>query len=546
MRCSASGNTRFLRWAWIRRSPGSSDNQPADRISWITRQIRRPYIGLALAALTTAGAAIRFSTLGVQSYWDDEAATVFLVKLDLWNMLQTIPKTESTPPLYYLLAWSWARLFGTGEAALRFLSALFGAATIPVVYAAAKQLVSRRAALVAAALVAFNPFLVWYAQEARSYALFTFLCALSFLFFVQSLRARRARALWCWAFASALALTSHYFAVFLVAPEAAWLLIAGSRRAAAIAVVGIVAIVGVALLPLAHHQQTKPELAAKRARLITHGEASEHAVNALGGGGISETTLPRRLARIPKQFLVGLALPAERELSAVAGLLVLAAIWLLARRATGPERRGAAVAAFTGTAMIGIPIALVAVGQDHVVPNYMIGAIVPWAIVIATGFAATRTGLALTVAVCLLALAIIASVATTPRHQRANWRGAARALGPAHVDRAIIVTPGDITSLHMISPLPLYQPELRQIPLRGARVLELDILAVRVADRALPRSLQRPPTGRARLVERINDATFTLVRFVYPQPVQVTRAALLPSHFGDWSPHRVTVFIQPA
>ena len=79
-------------------------------------------IGLALAALIAAAAAIRFSTLDVQSYWDDEAATVSLVRLDFWKMLQTIPKTESTPPLYYILAWVWARLFGTGEFALRSLS----------------------------------------------------------------------------------------------------------------------------------------------------------------------------------------------------------------------------------------------------------------------------------------------------------------------------------------------------------------------------------------------------------------------------------------
>ena len=50
-------------------------------------------------------------------------------------MLRPIPTTESTPPLYYVLARGWAVVFGTGEVGLRSLSALLGTLTIPVVYA---------------------------------------------------------------------------------------------------------------------------------------------------------------------------------------------------------------------------------------------------------------------------------------------------------------------------------------------------------------------------------------------------------------------------
>ena len=51
-----------------------------------------------------------------------------LVKLPLGRMLSTIPKTESTPYLYYLLAWVWTHIFGRGAADLRALSALLGTA----------------------------------------------------------------------------------------------------------------------------------------------------------------------------------------------------------------------------------------------------------------------------------------------------------------------------------------------------------------------------------------------------------------------------------
>ena len=76
--------------------------------------------------------AVRFATLDVQSMWLDEAVTHSLVTRSFGGMLRAIPHSESTPPLYYVLAWAWARVFGSGAVALRSLSALFGTATIVV------------------------------------------------------------------------------------------------------------------------------------------------------------------------------------------------------------------------------------------------------------------------------------------------------------------------------------------------------------------------------------------------------------------------------
>lgn len=135
----------------------------------------------ALVALTAGAALLRFPTLHTQSYWYDEAITVELVRQPFHAMLGALPHSESTPPLYYVLAWIWSQILGTGEAGLRSLSAAIGTATVPVTYAAGRQLVSRRSAFVAAALVAVSPFLVWYSQEARAYALLVLLGALSLI-----------------------------------------------------------------------------------------------------------------------------------------------------------------------------------------------------------------------------------------------------------------------------------------------------------------------------------------------------------------------------
>ena len=203
-----------------------------------------------VSGLTTLGALVRFAALDRQSFWLDELVTVSLLRQPFGDMLAAIPDSEATPYLYYVLAWPWARLAGFGEVGLRSLSALVGAAIVPVAYGAGSALVSRRVGVIAAALVSVNPFLVWYAQEARAYSLFALLAACTVLFFGRVLRGGDGWDLVGWALAASLALATHYFAFFLVLPEAVWLLVrSGSRRLAALAV-ALPAAVGLAQLPL--------------------------------------------------------------------------------------------------------------------------------------------------------------------------------------------------------------------------------------------------------------------------------------------------------
>src|SRR5215212_1490594 len=129
-------------------------------------------MGWALVAIVAGAAALRFSTLGVQSFWHDEAVTVDRVlHPGLGATLKEIPSSEATPPLYYVLAWIWTKVFGHSEAGIRSLSALLGTATVPVAYAIGARVASRRAGLLAAMAVAVSPLMVWYSQEARAYAL---------------------------------------------------------------------------------------------------------------------------------------------------------------------------------------------------------------------------------------------------------------------------------------------------------------------------------------------------------------------------------------
>ena len=89
-----------------------------------------------LAFLIALGAAMRFASLGEQSFHHDEVITAArVIPGSFADMLKAVKHSESNPPLYYVLAWGWAKEFGTGEFGLRSLSALFGLATVPVAYA---------------------------------------------------------------------------------------------------------------------------------------------------------------------------------------------------------------------------------------------------------------------------------------------------------------------------------------------------------------------------------------------------------------------------
>lgn len=366
---------------------------------------------LAVAALTLVAAALRLYGIGHQGLWFDEAYTVMLVKLPLGRMLSTIPKTESTPYLYYLLAWLWTHIFGRGAAELRALSALFGTAAVPVAYLAARRLLaSGRAGLVVAALAAFNPFLIWYSQEARAYELLVLMSACTLLAFAYASEEPSPRRLATWAVVSGLALASHYDAALVVVPEALWLLVVNRRRVAAWLAVAFAAACGGGLLPLLIAQS-----------------------NAGNASWIKKAPLNDRLGQILPQFLLGTGSHAYTVLMWVGFVLGPVALLLLARFASSSDRRralGVAVIALGGFALVMI---IDAAGSDTVLTRNLLALWLPLAIVLAAGLAAPRAGrigVAIAVALCALGLTATVSVATDATLQRPDWPAVAQALGP--------------------------------------------------------------------------------------------------------------------
>ena len=409
-----------------------------------------------VAALIVVGAALRFYGLNRQGFWYDEANSDLLVRHSLGEMLGLLPATESTPPLYYVLAWFWTRLFGTGEAGLRSLSALFGVVLIPVAYTLGKAAVTRRVGLVLAALVAFNPMLIWYSQEARSYALLTLLSAVALLALVWALRAPEPRAFALWALASSLALTTHYYAILVVAPMALWLLVQHGRRLGAQIAVAMVAACGTALVPLALRQ------------------------NATGHDHwISAHALGLRLSQILPQVVIGPSAP-ERVLLKFIGFAAGAvALVLLAARADPVERRAGAQAAALVAVGFALNFALILLGYDDLITRNLLALMVPVLLVLAAGLGARRAsylGLVTAAVLCALGITAAVGVASDQILQRPDWRPVARVLGPPpHGGGRVIV----IERYNFFLPLSLYTPGLRRIsPRKGVIAKQLDVITI--------------------------------------------------------------------
>ena len=467
---------------------------------------RRNAIGLA--SIVAAGAAVRFATLPARSYWIDEGATVIVLRHSFGSMLSAVAHREGAPPLYYLLAWLWTRVFGLGEAGLRSLSALLGTAAILVAYAVGCRLVSRRAGLATAAVTAVSPFVVWLSQDGRAYVLAVLLGGLSLLALLRALEAPSRSARAAWALASSLAIATHYFAVFLVAAEAVWLLRQHPDARRARAALAAPLLTGAALIPLAVAQSG-------RGGVFIHGSDS----------------LATRVAEIPAQFLVGFQPPAQVLLSAAAALAALAALWLLLARGEDRERHGAALAGGIGAVAIGIPLVAGIVPRlDYVLTRNMAAAWIPLAVVVGAGLGARRAGIlgtAVLAGLCGLSLAVDVVTAHDSKFGHEDWRAAARAMGSAQAARAVVVTP-----LRGERVLPIYLRGARILSSRRVAVAEIDVVGLpppyrRIGETPRPPrpASPAPPPGFA-LVQRREAHTFTLLRYRAARATEIGAAAM--------------------
>jgi uncharacterized membrane protein len=355
--------------------------------------------GGLVALLMLVALAIRLAI--PRGIWLDEAISIRQAHLSLPDLIQDLAHTDRHPPLHHVVLWVVQRMAGDGDFAMRVPSIVAGVALVAVVYRLGAELFDRRTGLVAALLTTLSPILVWYSQEARGYALEALFCALAVLGCVRAIQRGRPGDWALHAVASALALWTHWFAVFVVLATEG-LLLAELVRRRRLHVRLREWLTGWALSTLALLCQLVPlgVLAASQVRATGTGGGYAGAASS-GADGVSFYTTVANVS----WGLFGFHPDAvTRVLSAVWPLLMLAALVLLGR---GVSRPAGVVLACSAGPVVAL-LMLGVVSPDVLDVRYFVAA-VPAALVLiarlATSWPRTRRGRLAVGAVLALVLA---------------------------------------------------------------------------------------------------------------------------------------------
>ncbi len=209
--------------------------------SWLRRGASRVNGNrvVASALLLTAvilGAWLRFQWLSAEQLTDDEGASWAAAHLHhIPAVIAAEPVLDPGKLAFYDVALHlWIRAFGDSLTAMRSLSALFGIATIMLVFVAVREIcltlsaelpaeLGEMAGAVAALLVAANPTLVDSARAARMYSMLSAVEIAQIAFFVRAQRWGKLSDYGGIAVCTAIAVALNFTAAFLLIAEALWL-----------------------------------------------------------------------------------------------------------------------------------------------------------------------------------------------------------------------------------------------------------------------------------------------------------------------------------
>jgi hypothetical protein len=136
------------------------------------------------------------------------------------------------PPFYFILNYYWSRVFGYDLSVVRTPAALYFVLTTVLLFVLLReQRVGTSVKVLALLLVVLSPFYLFLSNFARPYTLLLLLCLLStYLAYRIASGGSSPRALWGYGAVAVAALYTHYYAAFVVASQALYLLFESSHR----------------------------------------------------------------------------------------------------------------------------------------------------------------------------------------------------------------------------------------------------------------------------------------------------------------------------
>jgi len=118
--------------------------------------------------------------------WYGEASSVFVASQSLGELFKLLSYNVH-PPFYYLNLHYWIKIFGPGEIATSFLSIIFNLLSIIAIYFLAKQLFTKKIAILSSIVFALMPLQILFATRVTEQSLTLLLAILSTLFFAKNI-----------------------------------------------------------------------------------------------------------------------------------------------------------------------------------------------------------------------------------------------------------------------------------------------------------------------------------------------------------------------
>ncbi len=177
-----------------------------------------------MAGVLLLAVLFRWELLGLRSLWFDEGYSLAVASLPPREILQFLRSNDAHPAGYYLLLSWWLRVVGRDLTLLRLPSLVAGLGSVIVTWLLARRWCGTRAALLAAGLVALNPFHVYASNELRMYAPLGLAVLLAVLFLDRALD--EGRVVWWLGYGLCVAAAAYlsYFAALAVLPQVGWVL----------------------------------------------------------------------------------------------------------------------------------------------------------------------------------------------------------------------------------------------------------------------------------------------------------------------------------
>jgi mannosyltransferase len=149
----------------------------------------------ALLLLLLFAFSLPLAGLTVQSMWRDEVDALRFSQAPLGTLVTNFSRPGWNGPLYYVLLRVWVAGTGRSAFSLRYLSLLSNLIGVATLYRLGRAWFSRVVGFAAALLMTCAPYMVWYAQEVKMYAMLPLL-AIAILYLYRRALAGRDWRLW--------------------------------------------------------------------------------------------------------------------------------------------------------------------------------------------------------------------------------------------------------------------------------------------------------------------------------------------------------------